>query len=160
MATGSSTRPVIGLLINQIEGRYQSQLRRGLSDFCRDQRVPLRLFVGRSLASPYGSEDDENHVYGLARPGRRGERLDGLVVTAGSIGNFLPTDEIQRFLASFAPLPLVTIGLKIPGHPAVASENAAGITELVTHLVHEHGARRLAFLAGPRARGRGGSRAR
>jgi len=144
-----STRTVIGFLVNQSEGRYQSLLRRGLSDLCRERGVALRLFVGRSLASPYGTEDDENHVYGLARPGRREERLDGLVVSAGSIGSFVPHERTARFVDSFRPLPVVTIGLAAPGHPAVVCDNARGFTDLLMHLVRVHGHRRFAYLGGP-----------
>jgi DNA-binding LacI/PurR family transcriptional regulator/DNA-binding CsgD family transcriptional regulator len=144
-----STRPIVGFLINQSEGRYQALLRRGLSDLCRERGVALRLLVGRSLASPYGTEDDENHVYALARPGRREERLDGLVVSAGSIGSFVPPERTARFLEDFHPLPLVTIGLAAPGHPAVVCDNLRGVTDIVMHLVRTHGHRRFAYLGGP-----------
>ncbi len=147
MATAQRT--AIGFLINQSEGRYQALLRRGLSDFCREKGVALRLFGGRSLASPYGHEDDENHIYGLARPGRRRERLDGLVVAAASIANYVTPDRMARFLDDFRPLPIVTIGLDTGEHPAIVLDGAAGLAELVTHLVRVHGHRRVAFLGGP-----------
>jgi DNA-binding LacI/PurR family transcriptional regulator/DNA-binding CsgD family transcriptional regulator len=146
---GTARRTAIGFLINQSEGRYQALLRRGLSDFCREKGVALRLFGGRSLASPYGHEDDENHIYGLARPGRRGERLDGLVVAAASIANYVTPDRMARFLEDFRPLPIVTIGLRVSDHPAIVLDGAAGLSELVTHLVRVHGHRRVAFLGGP-----------
>lgn len=146
---GTARRTAIGFLINQSEGRYQALLRRGLSDFCREKGIALRLFGGRSLASPYGHEDDENHIYGLARPGRRAERLDGLVVASASIGNYVDPERVVRFLEDFRPLPIVTIGLPAGDHPAILSESVAGLTEVVTHLVHVHGHRRVAFLAGP-----------
>lgn len=149
MDQSPATRTAIGFLVNQSEGRYQSVLRRGLSDLCRERGVALRLFVGRSLASPYGTEDDENHVYALARPGRREERLDGLVVSAASIGSFVPVERTARFLESFRPLPIVTIGLAAPGHPALVCDNARGFTDLLMHLVRVHGHRRFGYLGGP-----------
>ncbi len=143
------TRPVVGFLINQIEGRYQALLWRGLSDLCRERGAALRLFVGRSLASPYGTEDDENHVYGLARPGRREERLDGLVVAAGTIGSFIAPERTASFLDGFRPLPIVTIGFAAPERPAVVCEPLRGVTDMVMHLARTHGHRRFAFLGGP-----------
>ncbi len=142
-------RTAIGLLINQSEGRYQALIRRGLSDFCREKGIALRLFGGRSLASPYGHEADENHIYALARPGRRPERLDGIVVAAGSIANYVTPDWMVRFLEPFRPLPVVTIGLRAGDNAAILSESASGVTDVVTHLVRTHGHRRLAFLTGP-----------
>jgi DNA-binding LacI/PurR family transcriptional regulator/DNA-binding CsgD family transcriptional regulator/PAS domain-containing protein len=143
------SRTVIGFLINQSEGRYQALLRRGLTDFCREKGIALRLFGGRSFASPYGHEDDENHIYSLARPGRRPERLDGLVVATASIANYITVDQVAAFLDGYRPLPIVSIGLQIGSYPTVVSDSAVGITEVVTHLVHSHGHRRVAFLSGP-----------
>lgn len=138
-------RPVIGLLINQIEGRYQSLIRRGLSDFARDKDLSLLLFVGRSLSSPYDAENRHNTIYSLARSGR----LDGLIITTGSIGNYLSPEGIASFLATFAPVPIITIGSAIPGVPAIVPDNTTGISGLVHHLVQEHQYRRIAFLGGP-----------
>jgi PAS domain S-box-containing protein len=146
---GTARQTAIGFLINQSEGRYQALLRRGLSDFCREKGIAIRLFGGRSLASPYGHEADENHIYGLARPGRRPERLDGLVVAAASIANYVTPERMARFLDDFHPLPIVTIGLRAGEHPAILTDSTSSLTELVTHLVRTHGHRRIAFLSGP-----------
>jgi DNA-binding LacI/PurR family transcriptional regulator/DNA-binding CsgD family transcriptional regulator/PAS domain-containing protein len=149
MGTAGRKQPIIGLLINQIEGRYQSLIRRGLSDFAVNRGVSLRLYVGRSLASPYGNEDTHNHIYGLARGTTHEAPPDGLVVTVGSIGNYLPPEGIVRFLESFCPLPLVTIGMDVPGFTGITSDNKPGISAAVDHLIKVHGYRRIAFLSGP-----------
>ena len=46
MGHAGSSRPVIGLLINQIEGRYQSLIRRGLSDLARERDVVALVLQG------------------------------------------------------------------------------------------------------------------
>ncbi|NLK61215.1 MAG: substrate-binding domain-containing protein [Treponema sp.] len=141
--------PVIGLLINQIEGRYQSLIRRGLADLARETGVHLKIFVGRSLGSPYGNEDLFNRIYSLAGGSSHEELPDGLVVTAGSIGSFLEQEQNLAFLDSFKPMPLVTIGMTLPGYPSVETDNAGGMTALTEHLVQSHDFARFAFLTGP-----------
>lgn len=142
-------KPVIGLLINQIEGRYQSVIRRGLTDLARERSFTLQTFVGRSLGSPYGNEDLFNAIYGLARV-RTGETApDGLVVAAGSIGSFLSPDAFAGFLAGFHPIPLITVGMSVPGFESVQTDNRAGMGYLVDHLVTRHAFRVFAFLSGP-----------
>jgi len=141
--------PVIGLLINQIEGRYQSLIRRGLADLARETGVHLKIFVGRSLGSPYGNEDLFNRIYSLAGGSSHEELPDGLVVTAGSIGSFLEQEQNLAFLDSFKPMPLVTIGMTLPGYPSVETDNAGGMTALTEHLVQSHDFTRFAFLTGP-----------
>ncbi len=149
MGNGEAARPVIGLLINQMEGRYQSLLRRGLADLARERGCVLRTFVGRSLGSPYGNEDLFNAIYGLAR-GRAGiDAPDGLVVAAGSIGSFVSPGAMTSFLEGFGPIPIVTIGMEVPGFESVTTDNRAGMSALVDHLVERHSFRRFAFLSGP-----------
>lgn len=140
-----SSKLAIGLVINQIEGKYQTRIYRGLTDFAEDEGIDLYIFVGRSLSSPYENEDQCNTIYSLAKS----MRLSGLVVTAGSIGSFLPVSGVAEFLAGFAPLPVVTIGMSVPGIPSIRTNNRDGIRAIMQHLVEEHRARRIAFVAGP-----------
>lgn len=141
--------PTIGLLINQIEGRYQSLIRRGLTDLARDAGVRLIIYVGRSLGSPYGNEDHFNRIYSLAAGSTHEERPDGLVVTAGSIGSFLEAEQNLAFLEFFKPVPLVTIGMNLPGYPSVETDNMSGMTALTEHIARSHTFSRFAFLTGP-----------
>jgi len=143
-------RIAIGLLINQIEGRYQALIRRGLSDLARERGVRLRLYAGRSLESPYVGEDVQNTIYSLARGEGPEAAPDGLVVTAGSIGNYLGPERTAAFLESFRPIPVAAIGMGTPGFPSVGAESGRGVALLVDHLVRVHGFRRISFLAGPR----------
>ncbi|HNY20534.1 MAG TPA: substrate-binding domain-containing protein, partial [Treponemataceae bacterium] len=149
MKTDNEARPIVGLLINQIEGRYQSLIRRGLSNFARERGVTLKTFVGRSLGSPYGNEDLFNAIYRLARGSARESAPDGLIVTAGSIGSFLTPEENGEFLDGFRPIPLVTIGMPVRGYASVTTDYAWGVSALVDHLVTAHGFRRFAFFKGP-----------
>lgn len=138
------TATTIGLVINQIEGRYQSRVHRGLSDFAQDHGLSLAVFVGRSLSSPYADENGHNMIYALARS----RRLAGLVVTAGSIGTYRTDEELGNFLASYAPTPVVTIGRAIAGIPAIVTDNRNGLAAIVRHLAAAHQANRIAFLGG------------
>lgn len=149
MAGDSTDRTVIGLLINQYDGRYQALIRRGLGDFARERGLDLEIYVGRSLGSPYGNEDSYNGIYALARGGGGRPRPAGLVVCAGSIGSFVSTERSAAFLAEFAAVPLVTIGLALPEYPSVAADSYGGMAALAEHLATRHRFRRFAFAKGP-----------
>lgn len=141
-------RITIGLLINQIEGRYQSLILRGISDLARERGAGLRIYAGRSLDSPYAGEDVQNVIYSLARGDGPEPAPDGLVVAAGSIGNYLDPARTAAFLESFKPIPVVAIGMATPGFPSVEAEGGRGVGMLVDHLARVHGFRRISFLAG------------
>lgn len=136
----------IGIIIDQIEGRYQTRLIKALRERLEGPGRRVVVFNGRALHSPHAEDELQNGVYGLAKDAG----LDGLIVAAGSVGNYLDVDGLSAFLGSFAPLPRVAIGVALPGIPSVVTDNEAGMKDCVRHLARDHGLSRLAFLAGPR----------
>ena len=135
----------IGVLINQIEGRYQNRLLKGISAFARDNPVNIFYFIGRALNSPFSEENFHNTIYDLARS----RHIDGLIIAAGSLGNYLSREENKSFLSSYSPKPIVTLGITLPGIPGITTDNSTGIKRVVNHLFEDHGFRRIAFAGGP-----------
>lgn len=138
-------RPTLGLLLAQIDERYQASVWPGIADVAQERDVNLLFFVGESLRSPYGFEAQANAIYDLVGPGR----VDGLILMSGSLGNFLSLEEFQAFLQRFRPLPIVSIGLPVEGFPSVVADNRQGMREAMAHLIEFHGYSRLAFICGP-----------
>jgi AraC-like DNA-binding protein len=61
-------------------------------------------------------------------------------ITAGAYASFLKT---------LPAVPLVSVGEPVPGFPSITVENRVGMDRLVTHLVGEHGCRKIAIIKGP-----------
>jgi PAS domain S-box-containing protein len=139
------SRPTIGVLINQYEGRYQLLLCRGLMDFAEQKDVNLVFFVGRALKPPYEEDLPHNAIYQLVNP----ERLDGLIVASGAICNYLNQKELLDFYKPFRSIPTVSISLPIEGIPSILVDNKAGMRETMSHLIQVHGYRRIVFIRGP-----------
>ena len=76
----------------------------------------------------------------LALEARR--RCDGVVLASPR----LPTADLERLVPQLAPL--VLINRKLPGVPSLSVDYAAGIQDLVAHLL-SLGHRRIVYLAGP-----------
>lgn len=140
----NNNRQTFGILINQIEGRYQTKLLKGFRDYSNRNNINLLVFSGRSIRSPFPSEEQFNSIYHLARS----QKLEGLIIASGIIGNYLRPEEMKAVCDSFAPLPIVTIAKGIPGIPGVFTENKSVMEELVSHLIDTHGYKRIAFLKG------------
>ncbi len=138
-------RPTIGLLISQVDERYQAAVWPGVVDLARERDVNLLIFVGESLRSPYGFDAQGNVLYDLAGA----ENVDSLAILSGSVGNFVGIDELQSFCQRYAPLPMVSVALPLEGIPSVLVDNEGGAREAVVHLVQVHGARRIAYIRGP-----------
>lgn len=138
-------KPLIGVLLNQINGRYQSQLRYGLNDFAKTNDVSFLYLVGKSIESPYKGENDFNSIYSLAFL----ENIDGLIIFTGSVGAFVTQEKLEDFVKSFSHLPIVTIGIPVASYPFVNANTNECIKELILHLVCDHEYKHIAFLAGP-----------
>lgn len=76
------------------------------------------------------------------------ETLDGLVVSAGTIGTFVNDECMKEFLGKYE-IPILTIERKIGDYQCLRF-SADGIGGIVNHLVKVHGCKRIAFVSGPR----------
>src|SRR5260221_317869 len=78
---------------------------------------------------------------------RRPVRGAAIVISTG-LGSISGAGAVERLCHSFGELPLVSIGLELPGVPSFVVEQTEGMRELVEHVV-QHGRRRVVFLSGP-----------
>lgn len=147
MSARKKKRPTIGLLIDELIGGYQHQMWPGIADLARERDVNLLCFSGKPLRSPLEFDSERNVIYGLASS----QTIDGLIITSGTLGNYIPLHELEHFCQRYHPLPIVSIALPLEGIPSVLVNNDVGIREAVTHLVQDHGFRRIAFIRGPQA---------
>ena len=75
--------------------------------------------------------------------------FDGIILHGDTISD---QEVVKSVLASIrkSHVPCVSLNIKHRGMLYVGMENAYGITEIVNHLIKVHGARRLAFISGPK----------
>ncbi|WP_341676391.1 GGDEF domain-containing protein [Niveibacterium sp. SC-1] len=137
--------PRVGLLIQKFDGLYQSELLRGLREEGRALGVHLLCFPGSELGSERPFWREFNVSFQLARR----VRLDGLVSITNSYIWYLPDAEQAQFFASLGEVPVVSVGRAGHGVAEVRPDNRMGMAELVDHFIHDHGFRRIAFVAGP-----------
>jgi PAS domain S-box-containing protein len=150
--TGSSTntglrngRPTIGVLISHQTHKNDYSMWQGVVGAARKRDVNVICFVGLWLQSPYGFEAQANVIYDLVSA----QRLDGLVVMAGAITQFVPPEEKKAFIERFRPLPIVTLESEVAGTPNIYVDSLLNMRKAVLHLIQTHGYRRIAFIRGP-----------
>jgi len=142
------SRPTIGLLIQDIAstGGYESNLWTGIVDACQKRDANLICFAGGSLRfSPANEfESQRNAVYDLATP----DTVDGLIII-GSLGSFVPPEELANFYDRYHSLPIVSVALMQKNIPSILVNNYGGMRSVIAHLTQVHGHRRIAFICGP-----------
>ena len=138
----------IGLFIEVTAGRggYQSELWSGIADTIREQNASLICFAGGALESaPVDKyERMRNIIYKLANS----DIIDGLIVSS-TIGTFVEQKKLLELCDSYQPLKIVSTGVSLPNIPSVLVDDAAGIRDIITHLVQEHKYSRIGFIRGP-----------
>jgi sigma-B regulation protein RsbU (phosphoserine phosphatase) len=143
LAAPPRPRRRIGVLLDALYNEYTSLLVTAFELEARERDIDLFCFAGGALHSLAGHELSRNRCYDLVSA----RSLDAIVVLSLTASG----EVIESFLARFPGLPKVTVGHVVPGVPAVAADNAAGMREAVVHLISAHGRRRLVFLRGPLA---------
>jgi diguanylate cyclase (GGDEF)-like protein len=133
------------VLINELDGVYQSELLRGLRRAARELDVHLLCFPGSGLATE--SEYWRELNIALHMAGR--VQLDGIVSFNGTFTWSASHEETLRFFARFGDTPIVSLGNPIEGMPQIRPDNRSGMAALVDHFIGYHGFRRIAFIAGP-----------
>lgn len=137
-------RTTIGLLITGAVDPNNRSIWAGTAAACRDAGVNLICYPGRFVRSPVEFEAQRNVIYNMIDA----QTVDGLVIMGG-LNTWMHREETRAFIDRFRPRPVVTTGVMWEGIPGVTVDNYQGMREVVTHLITDHGCRRIAFIRGP-----------
>jgi len=140
-------RQTIGFLATVLE-EYQDILLSGVVDAAREQDIHLLCFAGGYLPTADAAlpELDANRsaLYALVGP----ENVDGIIAFSGPMQSIVGPEEMRRFLKSYHPLPITSIG-QVEGIPSIDLEFEQGMRKMLIHLIEVHAYRRIAFIRGP-----------
>jgi signal transduction histidine kinase/DNA-binding LacI/PurR family transcriptional regulator/AraC-like DNA-binding protein len=138
-------RPRVGYITPRISDHNGLAIWSGMLEAARLHGVDVLCFAGGEVEHPEGAAGRANAIYDLVDRAS----LDGLVVWGSSLGYYAGPEATYEFCRQFEPLPLVSIGVTLPGIPGVVLDSYGGERALMAHLIEVHGRRRLAFIRGP-----------
>jgi DNA-binding LacI/PurR family transcriptional regulator/serine phosphatase RsbU (regulator of sigma subunit) len=133
------------LLVDWLEDEYQNKVLAGVDAEAQANGVSLFCLTGGVLLSPYRFGARRNFLYDLAGPAC----VDGLVLMSGTLSNYVGPSKLARYCERYRPMPMCSIGVALTGIPSVLVDNASGMRQAISHLVADHGYRRIAFIRGP-----------
>ncbi|MBR6257917.1 MAG: GGDEF domain-containing protein [Lachnospiraceae bacterium] len=117
---------------------------KGIRQFAAEKDFDIFVFMSfASYSENRFLNQGELNIYNLPLL----EDFDGVIV----FSNHLNSNETAVSLCKKAreqKIPVVSIGMPIEDIPSVCISNETGMRELVTHLIEEHGVKRIVFLAG------------
>lgn len=77
------------------------------------------------------------------------ENLDGILVSADSIGCYTSKERVREVLEQYQGIPCVLVASKIDGYTSVMYDNDAGIREALEYLIHEANCKKFCMVGGP-----------
>ncbi len=142
MDTKSSLR--IALLLDNIESEYQISMIAGVQRPCRAMGARLVVIAGGWLEPEDEAPLPRSFVYDLVEAAG----FDGLVVLAGSLSNRAGLRRLEAWSRQFGGVPVVMVGVEVPGIPSVWVDNETGVRTLVDHLIEVHNRRHIVMFGG------------
>lgn len=134
----------IGLLLDNIESEYHASMIAGVQKPCRAMGARLVVIAGGWLEPMDSPPLARSFVYELVEAAG----FDGLVVLAGSLSNRAGLARFQDFIRKFGGVPMVSVGIEVPGIPSVWVDNESGVRDLVAHLIEVHNRRHIVMFGG------------
>ena len=143
--TAGKASRCIGIFTASLDDGYQSTVWHAIGRVAAERGYGTISFLGSRLGSPIASEASSNLAYHLANE----RNIDGLIIISSSLATFFSSVDLKEFVAQGASLPRVSIGMHIPGMSDIIVEGTGALSQIVNHLVVEHGRRHFALIGGP-----------
>lgn len=142
----SESRKTIAVLGAQISRISSADFMAGVLDSAKAHDVNVVSFSGgKPNPIPSASGNLSYGLYDLIQPGQ----FDGILLSA-DIAHGLTLDELTRFSKIFSPTPIVSFANPIKNVSTFMSDNEGGVRSVISHLIKEHGYKRIAFIRGPK----------
>ncbi len=141
-----SSRPLtIGMLTAWLNGPTEINVWHGVADRALERNANLICFSGGIPRWHQQYEAQKNILFNIAGQ----ENVDGLLIWANIFSHNLNRSSLEAFCSRYAPLPIISMGMVLPSIPSIQIDMREGMHKLLSHLIEEHGRRKIAFIRGP-----------
>jgi DNA-binding LacI/PurR family transcriptional regulator len=145
----SNKRKTIALIIDALSGMgsYQEDIWHGVVKAVKATGNNLLIFPGGSIDTRPDNkyEYNRNIVYEIIK----NDNIDGIILTGGTIGNFVSHERFEKYIQRFNHIPMVSISASLKGIPNIMVDNETGFEKMISHLIVDHQYREIAYISGP-----------
>src|SRR5271157_826527 len=134
----------IGMLTARLNGPTEINLWHGVADRASERNVNLICFSGGIPHWQQQYEFQKNILFNIAGQ----PNVDGLLIWANILSHTLDRSSLEAFCQQFAPLPIISMGMVLASIPSIRIDMQAGMRSLLSHLIENHGRRKIAFIRG------------
>ena len=134
----------IAVFANGWNSENLSNFMMGIEKYTKPETMDFFIFL--SYAS-YGYNEINKKAEALVYELPDLKSFDGIIIFCPGL-NFQEVIERIQEKADESGIPVISIGLKHPGHYYVGADNYIGMKELVDHMIEKHHCRKIMFIAG------------
>src|SRR5258706_4731754 len=145
LPTHRFSRPLtIGILTSWLNGPTEINLWHGVADRALERNVNLICFSGGIPHWHQQYEAQKNILFNFAGQ----HNIDGLLIWANILSHTLDRSSLEDFCLRYAPLPVISMGMILPSIASIQIDMREGMRKLLSHLIEDHGRRKIAFIRG------------
>ncbi|MDD3659858.1 MAG: substrate-binding domain-containing protein, partial [Lachnospiraceae bacterium] len=143
----------IGVITGNLEAPHSYELVQSMNRAARDYNANLLVFPGMHSKSFYekrllGSKEDYDYQFNTVYDFVEKEEIDFLLISLGTVIDFLGTERAEEFLEKFNNIPSIVLEDRGFDKTCVVLDNRTGLTKCMEHLIQDHGYRKIAFVTG------------
>ncbi len=146
MPEQQSKRLHIGVLISSLEESCQSKLWRGIEDYARHNNIDVTAYLSTFQQKDGNLQEHYSVVFDAVLANKS---LDGLIIFSGFIAEDIGSEDIAKFVAKCGSLPIISLAMSFPNTPSLLVDNRSGTYDAISHLILQHGLKKIAFVKGP-----------
>ena len=134
----------IAIMANGWNSENLSNFMMGLTEAMPDEAADFFVFMGYgTYGYPENAKRAESVIYDLPDL----TRFDAIIIFGPGLNFKEVIDKVQKN-ADAAGIPVISIGLKHPGHYYIAADNYFGMKDLVDHMIEKHNVKKMLYIAG------------
>ena len=133
------------MLTARLNGPTEINLWHGVADRAAERNVNLICFSGGIPHWQQQYEAQKNILFKIAGQ----PNVDGLLIWANILSHTLDRTGMEAFCRNYTPLPIISMGMVLPSIPSIRIDMRDGMRKLLSHLIEDHGRRKIAFIRGP-----------
>lgn len=136
----------IAVLLHTLNLEYALHMLNGISQYYADKDVKLIVFPVRI---PHSAEGLFDYQYWNCIPLAFCDQIDGVIVLTGTFLSSITKEDLAKNIKQLPPKPIISVGVKldIPNSHYIHIEVKNTYSDIVKHLVKEHGCKKIGFFS-------------
>lgn len=150
LMSGNRKKLTIGLLVGGIGDKFSIDVCQGIISGAKKADVNFVVYPGKYINRDLSNNEELRYEYQFntlfSYPCVN--KIDGLIISLGSIGIFANADDCRKFLEQFKGIPIVIVAMHMDGYVDVGFDNYAGIKDALEYLIRDAKCRKIGMIGG------------